>query len=119
METQMSNNEGSGLGVDAGRYGQPSRREVVIAAAMAPIMVGVGQLGGIASEIWSQAASSSPSRSLTSSLALLGASLLMVELSRRARLRPRDHSTHQIRCQAANFLIGVVSVMTRPCPVAL
>jgi hypothetical protein len=69
METQMSNNEGSGLGVDAGRYGQPSRREVVIAAAMAPIMVGVGQLGGIASEIWSQAASSSPSRSLTSSLA--------------------------------------------------
>jgi hypothetical protein len=63
------NNEGSGLGVDAGRDGQPSRREVVIAAAMAPMMVGVGQLGRIASEIWSQAASSSPSRSLTNSLA--------------------------------------------------
>jgi len=33
METQMSNNEGSGLSVDASRDGQTSRREVVIAAA--------------------------------------------------------------------------------------
>ncbi len=37
----MSNNEGSGLSVDASRDGQTSRREVVIAAAMAPMMVGV------------------------------------------------------------------------------
>jgi transposase len=35
---------------------------------------------------------SSPSRSPTSSLALLGASWLMVERSRRARFRPRDHN---------------------------
>jgi xanthine dehydrogenase YagT iron-sulfur-binding subunit len=41
METRMSNNEGSGLSVDASRDGQTSRREVVIAAAMAPMMVGV------------------------------------------------------------------------------
>jgi transposase len=50
---------------------------------------------------WFEAASgcittSSPSRSLTSSLALLGASLLMVELSRRARFGPRDHSTRVV-----------------------
>jgi hypothetical protein len=39
---------------------------------------------------------SSPSRSPTSSPALLGASLLMVELSRRVRFRPRDHSTRLV-----------------------
>jgi xanthine dehydrogenase YagT iron-sulfur-binding subunit len=85
METQMSNNEGSGLSVDASRDGQTSRREVVIAAAMAPMMVGVAG-GATAQSAPASIATSATARPISRVSLNVNGAVREIELDARATL---------------------------------
>jgi xanthine dehydrogenase YagT iron-sulfur-binding subunit len=85
METQMSNNEGGGLSVDASRDGQTSRREVVIAAAMAPMMVGVAG-GATAQSAPASIATSATARPISRVSLNVNGAVREIELDARATL---------------------------------
>ncbi len=81
----MSNNEGSGLSVDASRDGQTSRREVVIAAAMAPMMVGVAG-GATAQSAPARIATSATARPISRVSLNVNGAVREIELDARATL---------------------------------
>ena len=81
----MSNNEGSGLSVDASRDGQTSRREVVIAAAMAPMMVGVAG-GATAQSAPASIATSATARPISRVSLNVNGAVREIELDARATL---------------------------------
>ena len=81
----MSNNEGSGLRVDASRDGQTSRREVVIAAAMAPMMVGVAG-GATAQSAPASIATSATARPISRVSLNVNGAVREIELDARATL---------------------------------